>query len=341
MEEIDDAEIPVFSRLPQEDADAVLAKEMAAMSVQEREQSLYDIHGVSDVIHEEPDFIRAKLEEMEMELSKLTRGKEAYMQADAQNKEYVICHKFRLQFLRAEMFNARLAAGRMVRFFEVKRKLFGPDKLTKEIKLRDLDEEDQKFLGRGIGQIVPQRDRAGRRIIIWMPTMIGGESDPNRGRGDEISRVRTIMPCARFSLIRFFIHPFHLLHTEKKMRTLYYLLMAANEDEETQKKGMVGIYVNIRKNRVENFEPNAMKIRTLLTRSLPFRWGAFHFCVNDTTSSAHVALGILMLFESRVRARSRKHEGELCQPMIVAAEHTSVATSPRPLLLTFYPTTVR
>jgi hypothetical protein len=176
---------------PHDDADALLAQAMAAMSVDEREQSIFDVHGVSDVIHEEPSFVRAKLEDMEMELSKITRGKEEYMQAEAQNKEYVICHKFRLKFLRAEIFNARLAAVRLVRFFEEKKKLFGPDKLTKEIKLRDLDKEDRKFLDRGVFQIVPQRDRAGRRIIIWMPMMIRGESDQYREGGEETSRVRS------------------------------------------------------------------------------------------------------------------------------------------------------
>jgi hypothetical protein len=71
----------------------------------------------------------------------------------------------------------------MVQFFEEKKKLFGPDKLTKEIKLRDLDKEDQKYLDRGLFQIVPQRDRAGRRIIIWLPMM--------REQGEETTRVRS------------------------------------------------------------------------------------------------------------------------------------------------------
>jgi hypothetical protein len=189
-EEIDDMEIPAFSPLPQQDAEALLAKEMAAMSVQEREKSLNDIHGVSDVMDEEASFVRAKIEEMEMELSKLTsnKGKEAYMQAEAQNKEYVTCHKFRLKFLRAEMFNAKLAVGLMVRFFDEKKKLFGADKLTKEIKLWDLDKDDRKLLESGIGQILPQRDRAGRRIITWMPMMIRGESDSNKEREEMNTR---------------------------------------------------------------------------------------------------------------------------------------------------------
>jgi len=226
MEEIDDKEIPAFSILPQHDADALLAKEMAAMSVQERERAFDDIHGVSEVIHEEPGFVRAKMEEMEMEISKhITRGKEAYMQAEAQNKEFVTCGKFRLKFLRAELFDARLAAGRMVRFFEEKKKLFGPDKLTKEIKLWDLDKEDRNFLDRGIGQILPQRDRAGRRIIVWM-LMIRKKSDPNRER-EETRRVRSsscwtgvvfaiLPPCMRFSLkFASFTHSNFITHREE------------------------------------------------------------------------------------------------------------------------------
>jgi hypothetical protein len=188
--------------------------------------SFNDIHGVSEVIHEEPGFVRAKMEEMEMELSKhITRGKESYMQAEAQNKEYVTRHKFRLMFLRAEMFDARLAAGRMVRFFEEKKKLFGPEKLTKEIKLSDLDKDDQKFLNRGVAQILPQRDRAGRCIIIWMP-MIRGESDPYRER-EETSWVRSsscwtgvvvaiMPPCVRFSLkLASFTHSIFTTHREE------------------------------------------------------------------------------------------------------------------------------
>jgi lipopolysaccharide biosynthesis regulator YciM len=193
-EEIDDKEIPAFSPLPQQDADALLAKEMAAMSVQEREKSLNDIHGVSDLMDEEPSFVRAKMEEMDTELSKLTnnKGKEAYMQAESQNKEYVSCDKFRLKFLRAEMFNAKLAAGLMVRFFDEKEKLFGADKLTKEIKLWDLDEDDRKFLQSGVNQILPQRDPAGRRIITWMPMMFRDESDSTKEREEMRSGVSKI-----------------------------------------------------------------------------------------------------------------------------------------------------
>jgi hypothetical protein len=92
------------------------------------------------------------------------------------------------------------------------------------------------------------------------------------------------------------------------MRALCYLLMAASEDEETQKRGMVGVLVNIGKNRVVTFGPSARKIPSL-TRSLPFRWAAFHFCVNDAAFFARLAIDMVTLCASHVRARFKKHEG--------------------------------
>jgi hypothetical protein len=87
-------------------------------------------------------------------------------------------------------------------------------------------------------------------------------------------------------------------------------MMAASEDEETQKRGMVGILVNIGKNRgVVTFEGSSTRKLPSLTRSLPFRWAAFHFCVNDAAFFARVAIEMVMRCASHVRARFRKHEG--------------------------------
>jgi hypothetical protein len=52
----------------------------------------------------------------------------------------------------------------MLAFFEQKLRIFGRDKLTKDITLQDLNEEDLKVLNNGHLQLLPQRDRAGRLI---------------------------------------------------------------------------------------------------------------------------------------------------------------------------------
>jgi hypothetical protein len=90
---------------------------------------------------------------------------------------------------------------------------------------------------------------------------------------------------------------------------MYYLLMAASKDEETQKRGMVGILVNVGKDRVVTFGPSVDRKLPSLTRSLPLRWAAFHFCVNDAGSSARLAIEMVMLLKSHLRARFKKHEG--------------------------------
>jgi hypothetical protein len=89
---------------------------------------------------------------------------------------------------------------------------------------------------------------------------------------------------------------------------MYYLLMAASEDEETQKRGMVGILVNIGKNRVETSEGSAKKLLSM-TRSLPFRRAAVHLCVSEAGPCARLAIEIVMLLKPDARARFKIHEG--------------------------------
>ena len=87
--------------------------------------------------------------------------------------------------------------------------------------------------------------------------------------------------------------------------------MAANEDEETQKKGMVAVFLRIGKNRAMDFVPRG-KILPALTRALPFRYSAIHFCDDDTNSSQMITIPLLVV-ASHVRARFRIHKGESCE----------------------------
>ena len=56
----------------------------------------------------------------------------------------------------------------MVRYFEEKLSLFGRAKLTKDIVLDDLSEDDLKTLKSGYLQVLPGCDRSGRKIIAVM-----------------------------------------------------------------------------------------------------------------------------------------------------------------------------
>ena len=159
-------------RLPQpKDADALLAKELNELSLREREQVYYDIHGVSDVVEETEELISTKLAQLDKELSKIAQEPQAaaYYLAVSQNSGYVEDPRFRIKFLRAELLDPQRAAQRIVRYFREKQALFGSEKLAEDIALSDLDAEDLKCFESGLLQVLPLRDRAGRAVLCWFP----------------------------------------------------------------------------------------------------------------------------------------------------------------------------
>ena len=91
----------------------------------------------------------------------------AYLQAQHQSPSYVQSPAFRLMFLRAESFDAPLAAHRMLVYLEEKLSRFGPDALTRSLTLQDLSPQARTMLlDLGIHQLLPSRDSAGRAIYL-------------------------------------------------------------------------------------------------------------------------------------------------------------------------------
>jgi hypothetical protein len=150
------------------DADVLFAQELNKLSIKERDEALHDVHGVSDVMDEEPASVKKCFQQLQLELLEI-KNKSAYDQALIQNEAYVKDEKFSLMFLRADGFDPKNAAARVVSFFEAKLQLFGPELLARDIKLSDLDEDDVKCLESGYAQVLPGRDRAGRAILILLP----------------------------------------------------------------------------------------------------------------------------------------------------------------------------
>jgi hypothetical protein len=94
--------------------------------------------------------------------------------------------------------------------------------------------------------------------------------------------------------------------------------MSASEEEETQQKGILGIIVNIGKNRAVSFAPTSGR----KINSLPSRLSALHFCIDDATAATKWISMVMVVLGSRVRARVRMHEGKLFVRMLApAAEH--------------------
>jgi hypothetical protein len=153
------------------------------ISQNEREKVYEDLHGVPGLVDESPELLASCLAELEQEIAKI-RGRDAYIAAASEDSSYTSSRTLRLQFLRAEHFDSKKAAARLVGFFEKKLELFGPDPLARDLLISDLNEEDQKCLQRGIMTLVPEKDKAGRGIMTWMPMLKEGLS--------VVSKVRVI-----------------------------------------------------------------------------------------------------------------------------------------------------
>jgi hypothetical protein len=153
-----------------ENADTLLAKELYQLSMDERDKVFSDIHGVADIVKEEPTFLHFQLSQLETELSKI-RNKTAYDLAESLSFDYVKDPKFRLLFLRATSFDVEAAAYRMARFFQEKLELFGADKLAKDIEWSDLDDDDIETIESGWFQVLPGKDRSGRLLIGNFPKL--------------------------------------------------------------------------------------------------------------------------------------------------------------------------
>lgn len=119
------------------------------LSMKERESGIHDLHGVPDIPNESDDFVQSALEGIRKKINL--------------NESITTNDCELLKFLRAENFNESKAAARFNRFLIFQNKLFGE---YGKGRLSELNEEDTKILQSGSMQLLPQKDNAGRSIII-------------------------------------------------------------------------------------------------------------------------------------------------------------------------------
>jgi hypothetical protein len=141
-------------------------KQLNLQSAQERERVLEEVHGVADSqVEETPELIDQRLNLLEQEIQ-LIKKRTAYDRALFLSPKYVLDREFRLMFLRSELFDARKAANRLVRFFESKKELWGDDKIARPITLDDFDEDGLALLKHGAIQVLPEKDQSGRSVFF-------------------------------------------------------------------------------------------------------------------------------------------------------------------------------
>jgi hypothetical protein len=251
--------------------DSLLAQEFTRLTIQEREKSYEELHGVDDAVNETPEFVANSLRALDLELSKITK-KDAYSLAEKQNSVYVTNAKFRLSFLRTEHFDPRKAAKRLVGFLEGKLHYFGESLLTQRIKFSDLDKDDQECLKYGQMQVLPARDRGGRAIFC---------------------NVNTIKePCYKRPM--------------NKLKVFIYMLLTLAEDEENQKRGIVCLLMQMGRFNPMEVNTELAQENPRLMKWIPLRFSAMHLCCDDPAFSLLFKLG-LVGSTPKIRARHRFH----------------------------------
>jgi len=163
------------------DAERLLQEEMMKLSLQDRNRSQEEIHGVSCLaVEESPSLLKKSLHELDLRLNgeKIpTEEKKAYLKSQElfanQNKPtYVNTEEFRLRFLRSQLFDVANAARCIAKYIALASELFGEIALQRPIRISDFSKAELREFRKGRYQFLPYRDRAGtrgRRILSVFP----------------------------------------------------------------------------------------------------------------------------------------------------------------------------
>ena len=203
--------------------DALLAYELNQLSFQERNTINEEVHGVHNSYPEEtPKLLHDSLIQLEQEIQKI-KHKPAYELAQEKygisnsntntnttlnpnptgkhgGGTYVNTDTFRLIFLRCEIFNTKKAAVRIIAFLELSYEFCGEFSLYRTILLSDFDSKGLKLLKTGVVQILPGRDRSGRRVM----GNFSGDFNPKQHElHDRVSLLTTVLFVLRFRFCTF------------------------------------------------------------------------------------------------------------------------------------------
>ena len=159
-------------------ADYLITQELVRLSFQDRNAINEEIHGVRGLAPEEtPKLLERTLADLDLFLNEITMEppslKTAYdlSQNDDKSRSYVNDPNFRLRFLRCELFDAKKAAIRMIKYLDFVLEDFGESALKRPIKITDFTKKEMKILRSGFLQLLPYRDRTGRPILTWVGNM--------------------------------------------------------------------------------------------------------------------------------------------------------------------------
>lgn len=125
-----------------------------------------DLYGGELAIEETPAVLKNLLGNLRSQLDLYPGKRDILEKLEAFSPSPLDDDALMLRFIRAEQYDTRSAARRIVKHYEKKMELFGLEKLGTNIALDDFDQDDMKTLRSGGFQFLPSLDRAGRVVIF-------------------------------------------------------------------------------------------------------------------------------------------------------------------------------
>jgi hypothetical protein len=255
--------------------DHFLAIKMNEMDLFEKEKGNFELHGLPSDQDPGQALMEECLRELDVEIGKISI-KTAYEEAMQQNAEYVTNRNFRLMFLRCDRFDVKAAAQKMVWHFEVKRSLFGPLNLGRDIHLSDMNADDMEAFASGVAQILPERDPAGRSVFMIFPKL------RNNSKGQ-------------------------IIKADSFVRVLWYLMFSLSSQVENQKKGNVCIVYNVGIEKRVSF-PLLSALRRA-KHGVPRKVTGIHICYDNWWLRPFVLAQKLYALDAAARLRMKDHHG--------------------------------
>lgn len=242
--------------------DKYLTSSIQALSVQDRTTALEEVHGAvpSTAEYEDDGMLTQRLEEMEFHLTNIKTEGSAYQTALNQNREYVQNRNLRLMFLRSNRYDGKQAAGQILKFFDLKKTLFGAEKLAKDILFQDLNPDDKRSLQAGSIQLLPAKDSIGRTILLFLPNL----------RSQDVP-------------------------VESEARARFYLMMKTiASSEEVQRKGIIAVIYAVQEYADKKKGAGAQLFARVAT-SLPVPYAGIHLCCGYDDYMAYVIMRVSCL----------------------------------------------
>ncbi len=305
--------------------DDILAKQFYSLPVKDRNAINEEIHGVQSMACDEtPESVAESLRLLSIELQNLpTQYKLIYQRACEPRKGeppaqgnycYAKSQKFQLTFLRCEFFDEKKAALRMAKYLELACDLYGEEALRRPLRADDFkSKEEIEVMDAGHQQLLPFRDRCGRRVLFT-------HGDMNLPSSSLTER--------------------SVLSKGPAMKVLLYLWSILIEDVEAQRKGLVVIfwprYVDHtvresgfpssakppprkkkgnqeqRTNSLPNSVPdaNSRSIGIRFFEAVPVRITSVHICLPDIPYLRMVRNLLVFILGEKFRSRAKFHDGK-------------------------------